>query len=349
MNKVLIPLFDNMDRDDSGTLDFKEVEMACKRFGMKMKKGQLREEFKKMDEDGDGELTKDEFLEFGAFWFEQLKKSESMSSFGGEDNFEVEGIEMSHFKKNKSPIVGKARRQSINLDENLTLKIIDNEDFGRDKSMHSELKRLGSSNIEEKIGSERLDVLRGIYESLQNMETEIESTVKQVKKIQTDEEKRQNVEPEIEVVPHERLEYQHVNTYKVATQERKDRKNEGLMKFAQKHGDVVKRRQSLVTERKIMKQRGRTTSTIGSDWRRQHLGLLLYFLYDKYDKKRLPSIAKTIEQSKNDEDYFREETLVKITLPRYKLTEADLQTISEAIETRTKKVSCVTAGTTIAM
>ncbi|GMH71578.1 hypothetical protein TrLO_g7621 [Triparma laevis f. longispina] len=349
MEDKLIPMFHRMDRDNNGALDVEEVEKAAKNFGMRMefddktgKKIELRDKFQEMDEDGDGELTLDEFLEFGAFWFEELKRSETFaSSFGGDDDdFDLEGgFQMSSFREAKNPTVGTARRASVILNNELKFETNNNGDLGRDKTMHHELDRLQSQTFKDAIGSTRLEVLKDIFESLAKMEKEIETTVKSVEKIKEDEKKQQGIEPDVEVAAMAVMEFQYVNNFTTAPQERTEKKFQPVENFAMKHGEVVKRRQSLVMDRKFVKQRGRTES-VATNWRRQHLGVLLYLFYKKYDPPKIESISTTLNFTKQQggEDFYREKELLAKILPKYNLTEADLDKISQTIEMKPKKV-----------
>ena len=58
-------MFEEMDKDDSGALDAKEVAALCKDMGRKMTKEDLAAAMAEMDEDGGGEV---EFEEFSHWW-----------------------------------------------------------------------------------------------------------------------------------------------------------------------------------------------------------------------------------------------------------------------------------------
>ena len=67
-SEVVKSKFDEMDKDNSGTLDSKELAVLCKELGSELDHNELVAALSTMDKDGDGKITYEEFYGWWTGW-----------------------------------------------------------------------------------------------------------------------------------------------------------------------------------------------------------------------------------------------------------------------------------------
>ncbi|GMH47040.1 hypothetical protein TrVE_jg7110 [Triparma verrucosa] len=283
------------------------------------------EEKRNFDKNADPalEIARDEGLDLCLGYFQLPEEKEEMWKGQRSGSGAANAVEMT-----KNPIVAKTRRGSLMVGKDFKVKYAktENDPFGLDHIVLDDKKRPD----EQKVDYEMAVIKRNLAEIANGEVWEKDRLVRLEQTLNSLEFVKNNVKNAKNAV--EQMMYKEMKELGLKEEFK-------VQEFEDSDNPIYAKRASKMLQNETFRKQGgrRNTITRVDNWKDQNLPVLLYIFYERYDRRKLATIEKTLATYQGQDEFLREEIVTKI-LPKYKLREEVLEELSREIELNTEKV-----------
>ncbi|GMH93943.1 hypothetical protein TrST_g2597, partial [Triparma strigata] len=266
------------------------------------------------------EIARDEGLDLCLGYFQLPEEKEEMWKGQRSGSGAANAVEII-----KNPIVAKTRRGSLMVGKDFKVKYAktENDPFGLDHIVLDDKKRPD----EQKVDYEMAVIKRNLAEIANGEVWEKDRLVRLEQTLNSLEFVKNNVKNAKNAV--EQMMYKEMKELGLKEEFK-------VQEFEDSDNPIYASK--MLQNETLRKQGGRrNTITRVDNWKDQNLPVLLYIFYERYDRRKLATIEKTLATYQGQNEFLREEIVTKI-LPKYKQREEVLEELSREIELNTEKV-----------